>query len=105
MTDPVKLIVFPGGFNWPVWVAQQRGFFADRGVALELMTTPGSVFQWTTLAESRADMAITLMDNVVAYCEGQGAPGVVVPDAIALMGLDTRALPTLVTTPIWMLRG
>lgn len=99
MTEPVKVIVFPGGFNWPVWVAQRCGFFERRGVALELMTTPGSVFQWTTLAEGDAHMAITLMDNVVAYCEGQGAPGVIVPDAIALMGVDTRAMPTLVTTP------
>jgi len=99
VTAPVRLIVFPGGFNWPVWVAQRHGFFERRGVALELMTTPGSVFQWTTLAEGRADLAITLMDNVVAYREGQGAPGIVVPDAIALMGVDVRAMPTLVTTP------
>ena len=53
MTAPVRLIVFPGGFNWPVWVAQRHGFFERRGVALELMTTPGSVFQWTTLADPR----------------------------------------------------
>ena len=24
---PLELIVFPGGFNWPVWVAQDKGFF------------------------------------------------------------------------------
>jgi ABC-type nitrate/sulfonate/bicarbonate transport system substrate-binding protein len=99
VTPPVKVIVFPGGFNWPVWVAQRCGFLERRGVALELMTTPGSVFQWTALAEGRAEMAITLMDNVIAYCEGQGAAGITVPDAIALMGVDTRAMPTLVTTP------
>ena len=95
----VKLIVFPGGFNWPVWVAEDQGFFARRGVAVEVMTTPGSVFQWSTLAEGRADLAITLMDNVVAYREGQGARGVLVDDAIALMAVDTRAMPTLMTTP------
>lgn len=95
----VRLIVFPGGFNWPVWVAEDRGFFARRGVRVEVATTPGSVFQWSTLAKGRADLAITLMDNVVAYREGQGAPGVLVPDAIALMAVDTRAMPTLMTTP------
>jgi ABC-type nitrate/sulfonate/bicarbonate transport system substrate-binding protein len=95
----VRLIVFPGGFNWPVWVAEDRGFFAQRGVRVEVATTPGSVFQWSALAEGRADLAITLMDNVVAYREGQGAPGVLVPDAIALMAVDTRAMPTLMTTP------
>ena len=95
----VKLIVFPGGFSWPVWVAEDQGFFARRRVAVEVITTPGSVFQWSTLADARADLAITLMDNVIAYREGQGARGVLVSDAIALMAVDTRAMPTLMTTP------
>jgi ABC-type nitrate/sulfonate/bicarbonate transport system substrate-binding protein len=95
----VTLIVFPGGFNWPVWVAQERGLFLRQGVTVSVATTPGSVFQWTTIANGESQMAITLMDNVVAYREGQGEPGLVVDDAVALMGLDTRAMPALVTTP------
>jgi len=95
----VTLIVFPGGFNWPVWAAEERGFFACHGIDVEVLTTPGSVFQWTALADGRAQIAITLMDNVVAYREGQTAAGIVVPDAVAVMGLDTRAMPTLVTRP------
>ena len=95
----VTLNVFPGGFNWPVWVAQDLGLFARHGVAVELETTPGSVAQWTSLAEGRAQLAITLADNVVAYREGQGEAEVVVDDAVALMTLDTRAMPTLVTRP------
>jgi ABC-type nitrate/sulfonate/bicarbonate transport system substrate-binding protein len=98
MTE-VTLIVFPGGFNWPVWVARDQGLFQRRGLHVELTTTPGSVFQWTALAQGDAQLAITLMDNVVAYCEGQGAPGIVVPDAVALMALDTRSMPALVTPP------
>ena len=23
----VSVITFPGGFNWPIWVAQEKGFF------------------------------------------------------------------------------
>jgi ABC-type nitrate/sulfonate/bicarbonate transport system substrate-binding protein len=95
----VELIVFPGGFNWPVWVARERGFFTRRGVAVELSTTPGSLHQWTALAEGRADLAITLMDNVVAYREGQGASSITVPDAVAVMGLDTRSMPALIAQP------
>ena len=95
----VSLIVFPGGFNWPVWVAYDRGAFERRGIAVDVVTTPGSVFQWTKLMQREAQVAITLMDNVIAYREGQGAPGVVVDDAVALMGLDTRSMPTLVTAP------
>ena len=46
---PLKVIVFPGGFNWPIWVAQDKGFFKDNGVAIEVTPTPSSVFQlvWT----------------------------------------------------------
>jgi ABC-type nitrate/sulfonate/bicarbonate transport system substrate-binding protein len=95
----LTLIVFPGGFNWPVWVAQARGFLAAAGVEVEVSLTPGSVYQWTALAEGRADVAITLMDNVVAYREGQGEAEVVVPDATAVMGFDNRALPALVAQP------
>lgn len=95
----ITLIVFPGGFNWPVWVAHDQGLFDRRDVRVSLTTTPGSVFQWTALARGDAQLAITLMDNVVAYREGQGAPGVVVPDAVALMALDTRSMPALVTLP------
>lgn len=93
----VDLIVFPGGFNWPVWAAEDQGFFARHGVSVRVSTTPGSVFQWTALAKGDAQVAITLMDNVVAYREGQGAPGVVVDDAIAVMAMDVRGMPALVT--------
>lgn len=95
----VNLIVFPGAFNWPVWVAQEQGFFARRGIEVRVIHTPGSVFQWGSLAAGRADLAITLMDNVVAYREGQGEAPVRVPDAVALMAADTSLLPALVTLP------
>jgi ABC-type nitrate/sulfonate/bicarbonate transport system substrate-binding protein len=95
----VTLIVFPGGFNWPVWGAQERGMFARQGIGVEVVTTPGSVFQWTSLANGDSHIAITLMDNVVAYREGQGEAPVVVSDAITVMGLDNRAMPALVTAP------
>jgi ABC-type nitrate/sulfonate/bicarbonate transport system substrate-binding protein len=96
---PVKLMVFPGAFNWPVWVGQARGLFAQNGVALHVAETPGSVVQWTSLAEGRSDLAITLMDNVVAYRKGQGEAAVTVPDAIAVMAADARVMPALVTLP------
>jgi anaerobic selenocysteine-containing dehydrogenase len=41
----VSLIVFPGGFNWPIWVAQEKGYFARNGVDVKLTFTPNSVFQ------------------------------------------------------------
>jgi ABC-type nitrate/sulfonate/bicarbonate transport system substrate-binding protein len=96
---PVNVIVFPGAFNWPIWVAQEQGLFSARGLAVEVATTTGSVFQWTRLAMGYSNLAITLMDNVVAYHEGQGEVPVLVPDAVAVMAADSRVLPALVTLP------
>jgi ABC-type nitrate/sulfonate/bicarbonate transport system substrate-binding protein len=96
---PVHLMVFAGAFNWPVWVAQDRGLFAGNGLTVTVTETPGSVVQWTSLAEGRSDVAITLMDNVVAYREGQGEAPVTVPDAIAVMASDALLMPALVTQP------
>jgi ABC-type nitrate/sulfonate/bicarbonate transport system substrate-binding protein len=95
----VRLIVFPGGFNWPVWVAQEQDLFVRRGVDVDVVRTPGSVPQWRSLAHGEADAAITLMDNVIAYREGQGEAPLDVPDAVAVMGFDTRVMPSLVTSP------
>jgi ABC-type nitrate/sulfonate/bicarbonate transport system substrate-binding protein len=96
---PVNVIVFPGGFNWPIWVAQERGLFSKHGITVDVAATPGSVFQWTRLAMGYSNLAITLMDNVVAYREGHGEVPVLVPDAVAVMAADTRVLPALVTVP------
>jgi len=96
---PIRLMVFPGAFNWPVWVGQDRGMFAENGVSVQIAETPGSVVQWTSLAKGDSDLAITLMDNVVAYREGQGEAPVTVPDAIAVMASDATVMPTLVTRP------
>ena len=95
----IRLIVFPGGFNWPVWVARSRGLFAREGLEVELTHTPGSVFQLSGLIEQRFDLAITLCDNVIAYREGQGEVPLVGPDLCAFMASDARVLPTLVTQP------
>lgn len=97
--EPIRLIVFPGGFNWPVWIAQRRGFFEREGIEVEVTPTPGSVFQLTGLIEGRFDIAITLIDNVLAYRNGQGEAPIVGPDLFAFMAADTRVLPTLVTRP------
>ncbi len=92
-------MVFAGAFNWPVWVAQDRGLFARNGLTINVTETPGSVVQWTSLAEGGSDLVITLMDNVIAYREGQGEAPVTVPDAIAVMASDALLMPALVTQP------
>ena len=89
----VSVIVFPGGFNWPIWVAQERGYFAKSGVEVTLTNTPNSVFQVTHLMEGKFDIAVTAIDNVIAYAEGQGeVPLASPPDLFAFMGGDNGLL-------------
>ncbi len=96
---PIELIVFPGGFNWPIWVAQDKGLFAVNKVAVTITPTPNSVFQLTNLIGGKFDIAMTAIDNLVAYDEGQGeAPVAGQPDLIAFMGGDNGFL-SLVAVP------
>ena len=69
----VNVIVFPGGFNWPIWVAQAKGLFDRYGVEVKVTPTPNSTFQLTNLIEGKFDIAMTAIDNLVAYREGQGS--------------------------------
>jgi ABC-type nitrate/sulfonate/bicarbonate transport system substrate-binding protein len=55
-----------------IWVAQQKGYFLQNGIEVKLTNTPNSIFQLTGLIEGRFDIAMTAIDNVVAYMEGQG---------------------------------
>src|SRR2546427_3120238 len=94
----VNVIVFPGGFNWPIWVAQEKGLFAKNGLDVKLTPTPSSVFQLINLIEGKFDIAMTAIDNLIAYREGQGEAPVQGPDLIAFMGGDNGFL-RLVAVP------
>jgi ABC-type nitrate/sulfonate/bicarbonate transport system substrate-binding protein len=94
----VNLIVFPGGFNWPVWVAQEKGLFAKTGIEVRVTPTVSSVFQLTNLIDGKFDIAMTAIDNLIAYREGQGEEPVLGRDLQAVMGGDTGFL-RLVTVP------
>ena len=95
----VTVNVFPGGFNWPSFVARDKGFFERNGIHVALQFTPNSVAQMTGLAEGKFDIAITAADNIVAYAEGQGeAPIGPRPEFFAFMGSDSGFL-NLVAAP------
>ncbi len=96
---PIELIVFPGGFNWPIWTAVEKGFFARHGVGVKITPTPNSQFQLTGLIDGKFDIAMTAIDNVIACMEGQGsAPTTTKPDIFAFMGGDNGFL-RFVTVP------
>ena len=69
-SDTIEVIVFPGGFNWPIWVAQENGFFERNNVTVKITPTPNSEFQLTNLIDGKFDIAMTAIDNLIAYMEG-----------------------------------
>jgi len=95
----VTVNVFPGGFNWPIFVAQDKRFFEANGIAVEVQGTPNSVTQMVGFSLAKFDIAMTAIDNIIAYVEGQGqAPIGAQPDFMAFMGVDTGFL-SLVAAP------
>ncbi len=85
--------VFPGALNVPLWSGIKQGFFADRGLEIEIVYTPNSVAQLTGLAAGEFDIALTAIDNIIAYKERQGeVPAEGDPDFVAFMGSDDAFL-------------
>lgn len=89
----LNVIVFPGGWNLPIWAAERQGFFEQNGVRVAVTPTPSSTFQMQGFAEGRFDIAMTAIDNVVAYQEGQGEAKIPDnPDMFVFMGGDSGFL-------------
>jgi ABC-type nitrate/sulfonate/bicarbonate transport system substrate-binding protein len=95
--DPVSVIGFPGSGSWPIWIAQEKGYFATNGIEVKLTPTPNSVFQLTGMIDGKFDIGMTAFDNVVAYMEGQGeVPIATQPDLFVFMG----GVPTMLAVTV-----
>lgn len=94
----LKVIVFDGGWNLPIWAAQRQGFFKQNKLAVELIYTPNSVQLVTGLLNGTYDLALAGIDNVIAYQEGQGEVPVQSPDLFAFLGGDNGLL-SVVSAP------
>ncbi len=93
---PLRVVAFAGASNLPVWAGQQHGLFARHGVEVTLELTPNSRAMAADLFGGRFDLALTSVDNVVAYVEGQGEaqlPGQA--DFVALFGVDDGMLSVM----------
>ena len=96
---PLEMMSFPGAVNLPVWVAQDKGFFAEHGVAVKLVRASNVASQIADVMAGKYPLFITAMDNIVAYQEGQGAIELAAPaDMFAFMGAH-RGLNSLVVDP------
>jgi len=74
--------MFLGVSGIPVYVAQDKGFFAKHGLEVEVTITPSSNFQRQSLAKGKFDIAPSGADNAV-YMVDTGAG-----DAVIVAGGD-----------------
>jgi ABC-type nitrate/sulfonate/bicarbonate transport system substrate-binding protein len=91
--QPLKVVAFAGASNWPMWIGEAKGFFAAEGIQTSLAITPNSRQMASDVFGGTFDVALTSIDNVVAYVEGQGEaqlPGQA--DFVAFMGVDDGML-------------
>jgi ABC-type nitrate/sulfonate/bicarbonate transport system substrate-binding protein len=97
----LRVIVFPGGANLPLWVAQEQGFYARHGVAVQLTPTPNSVTLVRSLMDGSQEIALSTFDNIVAYQEGQGEVTLsAAPDFFAFMGFSLGTVRLVVQPEI-----
>lgn len=96
---PLRIVGFAGASTLPLWIGQERGLFLREGVDPSFEITPNSVEMVQNLYADRFDLALTSIDNVVAYDEEQGEAGLPGnPDFVALFGIDDAML-SLVAAP------
>ncbi len=68
-TTPLKVMVFPGLANLPLFSAQANGFFEKRGLAVEIINTPNSDVLRNGLAAGNHQLVVAGVDNAVAMAE------------------------------------
>jgi ABC-type nitrate/sulfonate/bicarbonate transport system substrate-binding protein len=99
--EPLKVVAFAGASNWPFWACQQEGFFAKENVDVTLAFTPNYVELARNLMAGNYDLALSAVDNLVAYNEGQGEVDLGAPaDFMALFGIDNGMLSVMASPDI-----
>lgn len=95
----IQVISFGGGFNLPIWAARDQGFFKKHGIEVQHTITADSKQVFSGLMEGKYHVAITALDNILAYQEGQGELKFDPPsDFFGFMGSDDGFL-SLVAAP------
>ena len=105
----LRIVAFAGASNWPIWIGLKKALFAREHLGVTLEITPNSKQMAMDVHEGKYDIALTAIDNVVAYVEGQGEVQLTGPvDFVAFMGVDDGMLSLMAvkgTGSIGDLRG
>lgn len=97
--ETLTVLGFEGAFNLPVWIAQKNGYFERQGLTVKLEYPKGSVELVNRLQANTGQLALTSIDNVIAYASGQGeTDSGTAADLVAFMGGD-HGLLSLVARP------
>lgn len=101
----LRTVAFAGASNWPIWAGQQQGLFARHGIEVALDFTPNSRQLARNLFDGRYDLALTSIDNILAYNAGQGEEPLPGPaEFVALFGVDDGLLSVMAQPSIGSLR-
>ena len=96
MPFEISVYAFTGAETLPIQAAQERGFYAAEGLSVHCENAAGSIPQMVGLIDGRFDVAMTAIDNVIAYNAGQGAA---TPenraDLIVILGCATDPRPLI----------
>jgi ABC-type nitrate/sulfonate/bicarbonate transport system substrate-binding protein len=92
----LNVLAFAGASNLPLWAGQDQGILARHGLDVALALTPNSRAMAQDLHTGVCDVALTAIDNLVAYNEGQGEAALDgTPDFVALFGVDDGMLSVM----------
>lgn len=80
---PLRVNVFPGAQNLPLYAGLAQGIFEKRGLKVDLHFTPNSQEQRSGLAAGKFEIAHAAVDNAVAMVDLAGQ------DVIIVMGGDS----------------
>jgi ABC-type nitrate/sulfonate/bicarbonate transport system substrate-binding protein len=82
-STPVRVNVFPGAQNLPLFAGEAKGVFEKRGLKVDVQFTPNSDLQRKGLAEGAFDIAHAAVDNAVHMVEAAKQ------DVVIVMGGDS----------------
>src|SRR5258708_3321266 len=82
----LKVMVFPSLANLPIYVADRKGFYTERGLAVEVLHTPNSDVLRNGLAKGEHQIVHAAVDNAVAMAE------VAKVDIVVFLGVNVRCI-------------